>query len=77
MSCRACSIAFALTYVTSVLCAQVKILATAMQMLSLFSNDDSYPVSSPPAYAEYIASASSWACVERAANSATLHPLRL
>ena len=28
---------------------QVKILATSLQMLSVFANDDSYPVSTPPA----------------------------
>ena len=35
-----------------------------MQMLSLFSNEDSYPVSTPPAYAKYIQDASVWANVD-------------
>ena len=43
---------------------QVKLLTTTMQMLSLFANDDSYPVSSPPAYSEYIADASGWANID-------------
>ena len=35
-----------------------------MQMLSLFANEDSYPVSSPPAYSRYVEQASSWANVD-------------
>ena len=39
----------------------MKILATSMQMLSVFGNEDSYPVATPPPYAVYIESASAWA----------------
>ena len=46
------------------MCSQVKILTTTMQMLSLFANEDSYPVSSPPAYSRYVEQASSWANVD-------------
>ena len=42
----------------------MKILTTAMQMLSLFANDDAYPISLPPAYSEYIADASGWANID-------------
>ena len=35
-----------------------------LQMLSLFANEDAYPVSTPPAYSQYIADASSWANVD-------------
>ena len=44
-----------------VCCAQVKILATSLQMLSLFANEDSYPVSSPPMYADFMDKISVWA----------------
>ena len=44
--------------------AQVKILTTSLQMLSLFANDDSYPVSTPPAYSKYVADVSGWANVD-------------
>ena len=33
-------------------------------MMSVFTNEDSYPVSQPPAYAKYVADASSWANVD-------------
>ena len=43
---------------------QVKILTTALQFISVFTNEDNYPVSTPPAYAKYVADASSWANVD-------------
>ena len=43
---------------------QVKILTTALQMMSVFANEDNYPVSTPPAYAKYVSDASSWANVD-------------
>ena len=60
--------------------AQVKILTTAMQMLSLFANDDSYPVSTPPAYSKYVADASGWANLDFYSFFKSVHasrPLRL
>ena len=42
----------------------MKILTTGLQMMSVFANEDNYPVSTPPAYAKYVADASSWANVD-------------